>query len=52
MLESMTGYRTYISAFGIFVAAAVGFLTGEMTLGQAVVAALTGTGLAGLRAAK
>jgi len=49
MLE---GKRTYIVAIGAVVAAVVAFLTGEMTVAEAVNSALIGTGLATLRAAK
>ncbi len=49
---NLTGYRTYIVAAGAVVAALVAFLTGEMTVAEAVNAALIGTGLATLRAAK
>ena len=49
---NLVGYRTYISAFGVVVAAVVGFLTGEMSLAEAINAGLIGTGIAGLRAAK
>jgi hypothetical protein len=52
MTDFMAGKRTYIIAVGAVVAAAVAFLTGEMTLGEAVVSGLTGAGLATLRAAK
>ena len=48
----LVGYRTYIVAFGAVVAAAVAFLTGEMTLPEAVNSALIGAGLATLRMAK
>jgi len=47
MLE---GKRTYILAFGAVVAAAVSFFTGDMTLAQAINAALIGAGLGTLRA--
>lgn len=47
---SLEGKRTYIIAFGAVVAAAVAFLTGEMTLAEAVNAALVGAGLGTLRA--
>ena len=49
---NLIGKRTYIIAFGAVVAAVVSFLTGEMTLAEAVNAGLIGTGLATLRAAK
>lgn len=49
MLE---GKKTYIVAFGAVVAAVVSFLTGEMTLGEAVNSGLIGAGLATLRMAK
>lgn len=47
---NITGNRTYILAFGAVVAAAVAFLTGEMTLAEAVNAGLMGAGLGALRA--
>ena len=46
----IAGYRTYILAFGAIVAAAVSFATGDMTLAEAVNAALIGAGLGTLRA--
>jgi hypothetical protein len=52
MTNFMAGYRTYIVAVGAVVAAAVAFLTGEMTLAEAVNSGLVGAGLATLRAAK
>lgn len=51
-MNYLQGKRTYIVAFGAVVAAAVAYLTGEMTVAEAVNAALIGTGLASLRAAK
>lgn len=48
---NLQGYRTYIVAVGAVVAAAVAFLTGEMTLAEAINSGLIGTGLATLRAA-
>lgn len=50
MFKSLSGYRTYILAFGAVVAAAVAFLTGEMTLAEAVQSGLFGAGLGTLRA--
>ena len=47
---NLVGNRTYILAVGAVVAAAVAFLTGEMTLPEAVNAALIGAGLGTLRA--
>lgn len=47
---NLTGNRTYILAFGAVVAAAVAFATGDMTLAEAVNAALVGAGLGTLRA--
>ena len=47
---NLAGNRTYILAFGAVVAAAVAFMTGEMTLAEAVNAALVGAGLGALRA--
>jgi hypothetical protein len=49
MLE---GKKTYIVAFGAVVAAVVAFLTGEMTLAEAVNQGLIGAGFAALRMAK
>jgi hypothetical protein len=51
-MNALAGYRTYISAIGVVVAAVVAFLVGEMTLAEAINAGLIGTGIAGLRAAK
>lgn len=48
MLE---GKKTYIVAFGAVVAAVVSYLTGEMTLGEAVNSGLIGAGLATMRIA-
>lgn len=50
MFKGLAGYRTYIVAVGAIVAAAVSFLTGETTLGQAVNDAFMGAGLATIRA--
>lgn len=47
--EFLAGKKTYIVAAGVIVAAAVGFLLGELTLGEAIVSALTGLGLGTLR---
>jgi hypothetical protein len=49
-MNFLSGKKTYIVAFGVVVAAIVSFLTGEMTLAQAVAVGLEGTGLATLRA--
>ena len=49
---NLTGYRTYIIAAGAVVAAVVAFLTGELSLGEAINSGLVGAGLASLRAAK
>ena len=49
MLE---GKKTYLVAFGAIVAAAVAFLTGEMTLAEAINSGLIGAGFATLRMAK
>lgn len=46
----LTGYRTYIIAFAAVVAAASAFALGEMTLAEAINAALVGAGLGTLRA--
>ena len=50
MFQALQGKRTYIVAVGAIVSAIVSFLTGEMTLGEAVNAGLVGAGLAALRA--
>jgi hypothetical protein len=50
MFQALQGKRTYIVAIGAVVSAIVSFLTGEMTLGEAVNAGLIGAGLAALRA--
>jgi hypothetical protein len=47
---TLVGYRTYIIAIMIIVQAVGAFLTGDMTLAEAVNAALLGTGLGALRA--
>ena len=51
-MNALTGYRTYIIAAGAVVAALVAFLTGELSLGEAINSGLVGAGLASLRAAK
>jgi len=48
----LNGYKTYFAAAGIVLVAVGGFLAGDLTLLDAVTAALTGLGFAGLRAAK
>ena len=48
----LNGKKTYLAAAGILLAAVGGFLTNDLTLIEAVTAALTGLGFAGLRAAK
>ena len=50
MIEWLQGKKTYIVAFGVIVAAAVGFLTGELTLQAAINQVLAGLGLGALRA--
>lgn len=50
MFKSLQGKRTYIVAIGAIVSAIVSFLTGEMTLSEAVNAGLVGAGIAALRA--
>lgn len=47
----LAGKRTYIVAFGAVVAAVVSYLTGEMSLAEAVNSGLVGAGLATLRMA-
>ena len=49
-MDFLQGKKTYIVAVGIVVAAGVSFLTGDATLSDALNQALTGLGLAGLRA--
>lgn len=51
-MNALAGYRTYIIAVGAVVAAVVAFLTGELSLGEAINSGLVGAGLASLRAAK
>jgi len=51
-MNAFVGYRTYIIAAGAVVAAVVAFLTGELSLGEAINSGLVGAGLASLRAAK
>jgi len=48
----LQGKKTYIVAFGAIVAAGVSYLTGEMTVAEAINAGLIGAGLATLRMAK
>ncbi len=49
MQKFLEGKKTYIVAAGIVIAALVSFLTGEMDLSTAVVAALAGLGIGTLR---
>ena len=49
-MNFMSGYRTYIVAFGVVVAAVVAFATGDMSLQEAITSGLTGLGLGTLRA--
>jgi len=46
------GKKTYIVAVGAVIAAVVSYLTGEMTLAEAINSGLIGAGLATLRMAK
>jgi len=48
-INMLEGKKTYIVAVGAIVAAVVSFLTGEMTLGEAVNSGFIGAGLATLR---
>lgn len=48
-MQFLEGKKTYITAVGVIVAAAVAFLSGEATLLESITAALTGLGLATLR---
>ena len=43
------GKKSYIVAFGVIVAAVVGYLTGDFTLQEAVNSALVGLGIGTLR---
>lgn len=45
----MNGKKTYMVSVGVIAAAVGAFLTGEMTLAEAITAALTGLGLATIR---
>ena len=49
---NLEGKKTYIVAAGAVVAAVVAFLTGEVTLAEAINSALIGAGFATLRMAK
>lgn len=49
--DILSGKKTYIVAVGAIVAAIVAFLTGEMTLAEAVNSGLLGAGLGTLRMA-
>lgn len=49
-MQFLDGKKTYITAIGVVVSALVAFLTGETTLVDAITTALTGLGLATLRA--
>ena len=48
-MNALVGYRTYIIAAGAVVGAAVAFLTGEVTLVEAVQTAIIGAGFGTLR---
>jgi hypothetical protein len=45
----MSGYKTYAVALGIVLVAVGSFLSGDATLQEAIVTALTGLGLGTLR---
>lgn len=49
-MNTMQGYKTYIVAAAVIVAAVASFVTGEATLKDAIITALEGLGLATLRA--
>ena len=48
-MNALVGYRTYIIAAGAVVGAVVAFLTGEITLVEAVQTAIIGAGFGTLR---
>lgn len=48
-MNFLSGYKTYITAVGIIVAAAVSFLSGQATMADSISQILTGLGLAALR---
>lgn len=48
----VVGNRTYAAAAGLVLAAVGGYLSGDLTVLQAVLIVLNGTGLGALRAAK
>ena len=50
IMDFLAGKKTYITAIGIIVSAAVGFLTGGVDLLTSVTTVLQGLGLAALRA--
>jgi hypothetical protein len=50
MLQWFEGKKTYVVAVAVIVGAAAQFVTGEMSLGEAINAALVGLGLGTLRA--
>jgi NAD/NADP transhydrogenase alpha subunit len=49
-MDFLSGYKTYVVGAAIVLTALGAFLSGDMTLAQAVQAALTGLGLGALRA--
>ena len=50
MMKFLEGKKTHLVALGIVISAVIAFLTGDVTLGEAVALALTGTGFSTLRA--
>ena len=49
-MEFLSGYKTYIVAVGVVVAAVVAFVNGDVDLAGAINQALVGLGLGTLRA--
>jgi hypothetical protein len=52
MFEFLDGKKTHLTVAAAVVAAIFGFLTGEMTLAEAVNASMVALGLSALRVAK
>lgn len=52
MMDFLAGKKTHLMVAGAVVAAVFGFLTGEMTLAEAVNSAMVALGLSALRVAK
>lgn len=51
-MKKLKGYRTYLSALGLVLTGLAAYLAGEITVAEAIMSVLTGTGIASLRAAK